>query len=103
MREDLGFVSAPELTAGALGAVPMVAALWPVLLTGMYAMSKRKEKIAREEQQAAVAVALEQAGTEAKANLDAALAKAEKEKHTAIETEVKKALAEAQPKDEEGA
>jgi hypothetical protein len=103
MREDLGVIPAPELTAGALGAVPIVAALWPILLTGMYAMSKRKDKIAHEEQQAAVAAALEQAGAEAEATLTAALAKAEKEKQTAIETEVKKALAEAQTKDEEGA
>jgi formate dehydrogenase iron-sulfur subunit len=49
MRMDLGVTPAPELTAGALGAVPMVVGLWPVLLTGIYAMSKRKEKIAAEE------------------------------------------------------
>jgi formate dehydrogenase iron-sulfur subunit len=103
MREDLGIIPAPELTAGALGAVPMVAGLWPVLLAGMYAVSKRKDKIAQEEQQAAVAAALEQAGAEAETNLAAALAKAEKEKQAAIETEVKKALEEAQTKDEEGA
>jgi len=46
MREDLGITPAPQLTAGALGAVPIVVGLWPVLLTGIYAMSKRKEKIA---------------------------------------------------------
>jgi Fe-S-cluster-containing dehydrogenase component len=103
MREDLGIIPAPELTAGALGSVPMIAGLWPVLLTGMYAVSKRKDKIAQEEQQAAVAAALEQAGAEAKSSLAAALAKAEKEKQAAIETEVKKALEEAQPKNEEGA
>jgi Fe-S-cluster-containing dehydrogenase component len=103
MREDLGIIPAPELTAGALGSVPMIAGLWPVLLTGMYAVSKRKDKIAQEEQHAAVAAALEQAGAEAKTNLAAALAKAEKEKQAAIETEVKKALEEAQPKNEEGA
>jgi formate dehydrogenase iron-sulfur subunit len=52
MREDLGVTPAPELTAGALSVVPMVAGLWPVLLTGLYAVSKRKEKIAKLEQQA---------------------------------------------------
>ena len=56
MREDLGISPAPELTAGALGSVPMVVGLWPVLLTGIYAMSKRKEKIAKEEQEQAVSL-----------------------------------------------
>ena len=49
MREDLGVTSAPELTSGALAVVPMVAGLWPVLLMGIYAMSKRKEIIFEEE------------------------------------------------------
>ncbi len=64
MREDLGTTPAPELTSGALGTVPMVVALWPVLLTGIYAISKRKEKISRREKeeaiQKAVKTALEQ-------------------------------------------
>ena len=45
MREDLGVTPAPKLTAGALSAVPMVVGLWPVLLGGIYAINKRKEKI----------------------------------------------------------
>jgi hypothetical protein len=32
-----------ELTAGALGAVPMIVAFWPVLFGGAYAVSKRRE------------------------------------------------------------
>ena len=43
MREDLGITPAPELTSGALSIVPMIAGLWPVLLLGIYAISKRKE------------------------------------------------------------
>ena len=65
MREDLGITPAPELTYGALSAVPIVVSLWPVLLTGIYAINKRKDKIA------------------------------EKEKESAIQKEVKKALEEA--------
>jgi hypothetical protein len=49
MREDLGVTPAPELTSGALSVVPLVAGLWPVFLTGIYAMSKRKEIIFKEE------------------------------------------------------
>ncbi len=104
MREDLGITPAPELTKGALGAVPMVVGLWPVLLTGVYAMSKRKERIAREEQKEAVAAVLDQAKAEAESRLSEALEKAEKDKNAAIEKEVKKALEEAaKTQTEEGA
>ncbi len=95
MREDLGITPAPELTKGALSMVPVVAGMWPVLLTGIYAISQRRDKIAREEKSAAVAAAVAQAQAEAKAKLTEALAKAEKDKKTAIEKEVKKALEEA--------
>jgi hypothetical protein len=103
MREDLGVTPAPQLTKGALGAVPMVVGLWPVFLTGVWAMSKRKEKIAAEETQAAVTAAVEQANSEAAEKLAAAMDKAAKEKETAIEKEVKKAVAEAEKAWEEQA
>jgi formate dehydrogenase iron-sulfur subunit len=95
MREDLGVTPAPDLTAGALGAVPMVVGLWPVLLTGIYAINQRKEKIAAEEKQAAVQAAVEQTQAEANTALNEALEKAQEEKAAAIEKEVQKALAEA--------
>jgi Fe-S-cluster-containing dehydrogenase component len=92
MRMDLGVTPAPELTAGALGAVPMVVGLWPVLLTGIYAMSKRKEKIAAEEKAQAVAAALTEADEKAAAKLDATMEKAKQEKTAAVEKAVKEAL-----------
>jgi formate dehydrogenase iron-sulfur subunit len=95
LREDLGITPAPELTSGALAAVPIVAGLWPVLLTGIYAINQRKEKISTQERQEAVALALAQAQAKAKAELDKALGKAEADKKSAIEREVKKALEEA--------
>jgi formate dehydrogenase iron-sulfur subunit len=95
MREDLGTTPAPELTKGALSVVPIVAGLWPVLLTGIYAISQRKDTVAREEQAAAVAEAVSQAQADAKAKLAEALAKADKDKKAAIDKEVKKALADA--------
>ena len=101
MREDLGITPAPELTAGALGSVPMVVGLWPVLLTGIYAMTKRKDKIAEEELEQAVSQTLEKANAEAETKLSRALEKAQKEKETAIQKEVKKALEEAQKAQEE--
>ncbi len=97
----VGTASAPELTAGALGAVPMVVGIWPVLLTGAYAISKRKEKIAQEEQAEAVREAVQTTKAEADAALKTALDKAAKDKNAAVEREVKKAVAEAEKTFEE--
>ena len=95
MREDLGTTPAPELTYGALSAVPIVVSLWPVLLTGIYAINKRKDKIAEKEKKEAVSSAVEAANSTADKKLKDALAKANKEKEAAIQKEVKKALDEA--------
>ena len=103
MREDLGVTPAPLLTKGALSAVPIVVGLWPVLLTGIYAISKRKEKIADSERAQAVAAASEKAHAEAEAKLNEALAQAKKDKEKEIELRVKKALEEAAKADSEPA
>jgi formate dehydrogenase iron-sulfur subunit len=96
MREDLGVTPAPQLTAGALGSVPIVVGLWPVLLTGVYAISKRKDKIAKEEQEEAVQSAKDLANEEMKTQLSKLSTKMTKEKETAVANGVKKALAEAE-------
>jgi len=103
MREDLGVTPAPALTAGALGAVPIVVGVWPVLLTGIYAISQRKDKVAKEEQAEAVEAARAATKEEAAAELQKTLAMKEKEKETAINMAVKKALEEAAKKQEEAA
>ncbi len=99
MREDLGVTPAPELTSGALGAVPIVVGLWPVLLTGIYAISQRKEKVSAEEQALAVAEAVEKTQALAKQKLTGELEKAkkdaQKDKDSAIKQAVKKALDDA--------
>jgi Fe-S-cluster-containing dehydrogenase component len=95
MREDLGITAAPKLTSGALSGVPIVVGLWPVLLTGIYAMSKRKEKIANQETTRAVTAAVEQANGAAQAKLAEEMAKVQKLKEKEIENAVSKALAEA--------
>ena len=65
MREDLGVTPASELTAGALSTVPMIVGLWPVLLTGIYAMTKRSDKIAKREKALAIDQAVKAAGEKA--------------------------------------
>ena len=103
MREDLGVTPAPALTAGALGAVPIVVGLWPVLLTGICAISQRKDKVAEEEQAAAVEAARNATQEKAAAELKKTLEMKEKEKETAINMAVKKALEEAAKAQEEAA
>jgi len=95
MREDLGNVSAPQLTAGPLSDVAIVVGLWPVLLTGIYAISRRKEKIAKEELNEAVASTLSNATEETEKKLAELKDKMEKQRQAAINLEVKKVLKEA--------
>ena len=96
MREDLGTKSVPEISAGPLSVVPMVAALWPALLGGVWAMNKRKEKVAEEEQKAAVKAAKAATKAEGEAKLAKAMESAERDKVQAVEREVKRALEEAE-------
>lgn len=95
MREDLGVIPAPELTSGALSAVPMVVGLWPVMLTGIYAIKKRSAKIAAREKDEMVTAVLNRAHEEARLKLSEALEKAAKEKELSIEKAVKAAMEEA--------
>lgn len=96
LREDLGVTAAPELTAGALAVVPVVAGLWPVILTGVYAVTKRQNKLAEDEKEAAVREAAEEAKAatqaEADAKLKAELAKKETALKKQMDAEIKKAV-----------
>jgi formate dehydrogenase iron-sulfur subunit len=95
MREDLGITPAPSLTAGPLSAVPIIVGLWPVLLTGIWAISRRKDQIAEQERIEAVATTTADANEEMQVKLAELKDKMSKEKEAAINLEVKKALAEA--------
>ncbi len=101
MQEDLGVTAAPKLTSGALASVPVIAGLWPVLLGGIYAVSKRKDKIAAEERRQAVRSALTRASADAEAKLSKALEQAELKHKRLVEVEVKKAVEEATANDKE--
>ena len=54
MRTDLGDLPAPELTSGALGMVPMVIGMWPVLLGGAFLMNQHNGRVAEKEKANAV-------------------------------------------------
>lgn len=100
LRTDLGTTPAIKFTSGALGAVPIISAFWPVLLVGAYGIAKRKEKIAKEERDKYVSRMVAEAGPEAGRRLAARLAKSEKVDQSVIEEEVRKALDEAAAKAE---
>jgi len=82
--------------------VPMVVALWPVLLTGIYAMNKHRDRIARQEKEEAVAATLARAKAEGEAKVAQAWEQAEKDKERAVQQAVKEALEKAAAPSEEG-
>jgi len=99
MREDLGDLPASAFTAGVLGTIPVIVGLWPVLLTGIYAISKRKDAVAAMERQAAVAEALAAEKDQSRIQLENVKKKYLAEKDAAVQTAVKNALAEAAHKE----
>ncbi|MBW2593070.1 MAG: 4Fe-4S dicluster domain-containing protein [Deltaproteobacteria bacterium] len=98
MREDLGTQPASHFTSGPLSAVPIIVGLWPVLLIGIYAVSKRKDKIAGEEREEAIAVTIADADKNMEEKLARLRDKMTREKEAAINLEIKKALEEAAKK-----
>lgn len=100
LREDLGTTSAPEYTAGALAAVPLVVGIWPVLLGGIYATAKRREKINKDEREQAVAETIAAKEAEKAAEIAKVREAAQRDKEKSIENAVKSALAEAAAKAE---
>ncbi len=94
--EDASYTPLPELTKGFLSTVPLVLTMWPGLLLGFYAFSKRKDKLSQLELQAAVSEAMAKADEDTKKKLADAAKRAAKDKQKAVDQAVKKALAEAQ-------
>lgn len=80
-----------ELTAGALGAVPMIISFWPILFAGAYGITKRREFLAKKAEEEAVA----KARAEAEAAMQTAVAKIEADQGPEAAEKVKQALAEA--------
>jgi len=102
MRDDLGKQPAAVYTSGPLSAVPIVVGLWPVLLTGLYAISKRKDKISEEERIEAVSRSIADVNENMKIKIAALKDDMAKEKEAAINLEVRRALEEAAKNSESG-
>jgi Fe-S-cluster-containing dehydrogenase component len=86
----------PALTSGFLSVVPLVLAIYPGLLLGIYSFTRRKEKLSQAELERALAEAAARAEEETRQKLAAAAASAAKDKEKAVAQAVKKALAEAE-------
>jgi formate dehydrogenase iron-sulfur subunit len=96
LHEGATHTSLPEIGTEFLSVVPLVITIYPGLLMGFYAFSKRKDRLSEEQKKAAVVEALMKADEETKQKLAAAATKAGKDKEKAIAAAVKKALAEAE-------
>ncbi len=95
MREDLGSVPAPALTAGALAVVPLIVGVGVLLLTGIYAITRRKSEIEAAQRLEAVNQTRAELEEEMQRKLAEHKKAAEKEKEAAVKREVEKAIAEA--------
>ncbi len=98
LPEDAGPGPLPELSSNFLSIVPLIVAIYPGLLAGFYAFSKRKDKITRDKVVAAVTEAVAKADEETKQKLEEAAQKAEKSREQAIAMAVKKAIKEVEEK-----
>jgi uncharacterized protein HemX len=95
LEEGLTSEPLPAIATSYLGVVPLVITIYPGLLLGMYAFSKRQQAVAKQEQQEAVAQTLTAAEEATQKKLAAAAERATKDRERAVEAAVKKALAEA--------
>lgn len=96
MREDLGTTPAPELTSGALAAVPIVVSLWIVFINGFAAITKRKAQMAAQEKQAAIDLVLNAEREKLSKTVAELKEKAKADQEAAVKREVKKALEQAE-------
>ena len=96
LHEGVTHTPLPEIGTGFLSVVPLVITIYPGLLAGIHAFTKRREKVAKKEQAEAVAKALARADEETKEKLAAAAKKAEKAKERAVKAAERKARAEVE-------
>ena len=96
LEEGLTSEPLPAIATSYLGVVPLVVTIYPGLLMGMHAFSKRQQAVAKKEREEAVAQTLEVVEEATQKKLAAAAERAAKDKARAVDAAVKKALAEAE-------
>jgi hypothetical protein len=99
LEEGVTHEPLPAIATSYLGVVPLVITIYPGLLLGLYAFNKRRQTVADQEREAAVADATATAEEESQKKIAANAVKAKKDKERAVDLAVKKALAEQQKED----
>jgi formate dehydrogenase iron-sulfur subunit len=94
LHEGVTHESLPAIGTSYLSVVPLIVTIYPGLLAGFYAFTKRKDKLAKAELEAALAEARARGEEEMKGKLAQAAERAAKDKERAVQTAVSKALAE---------
>ena len=109
LPEGLSREPLPNLTTGFLSLAPLAAAIFPALLGGFYAFTRRREERAEEEKRTELEATRAEAKREMEEKVAALKATAKKQQEHAVEQAVKDALREAAkpkppepPKDEKG-
>jgi Fe-S-cluster-containing dehydrogenase component len=97
--ENVSHTALPELTKSFLSIVPLVLTMWPGLLLGFYAFTRRRNEVSEAEARARVVEAIMKADEETKQKLAAAAERAGKDKERAVAQAVKKALEEQAAKE----
>jgi len=94
LHEGLTYEPLPAIATSFLGVVPLVITIYPGLLLGLHAFSKRQEAVARKERESAVSDALDRAGEESRMKATKAAEKAKRDQQRAVDRAVKLALEE---------
>jgi len=102
LHADVTHEPLPAIGTSYLSVVPLVITIYPGLLAAFYAFSKRKDHLAKQEIEAAVAETRAKADEEAEEKLAKAAEKAKKNQEKAVERAVKEAVAKAGAEQEKG-
>ncbi len=94
LHEGLTYEPLPAIATSYLGVVPLVITIYPGLLLGLHAFSKRQEAVARKEREEAVVEAVHKAGEEAREKAAKVAERAKKDQQRAVDKAVKMALEE---------
>lgn len=94
LHADVTHESLPAIGTSYLSVVPLIVTIYPGLLAGFYAFTKRRDRLAKAELETALAEERVRAEEATQAKLAQAAEKAKKDKERAVEAAVSKALAE---------
>jgi Fe-S-cluster-containing dehydrogenase component len=96
LHEDVTHTPLPDFTTGFLSLAPLVCAIFPGMLGGFYAFTKRRERLARESNRRLAQEMREELQLEMEQRMEQLAQTAAREKQQALERAVRSALRQAQ-------